>query len=561
MEKSAVINSDEISSILENVKSSPSERYESETIEFKEYRDKGALFNSSQEVATELSALANLFGGSLIVGVKDSNNVRGENWSSQLVGFERVDEFEVARRIEGNLRPAVDLNVQNFLFEGKNYLIISIEKDDGTLVMTAGGKCYIRSGRDSIPMTPDVVARKIKSLSTYDWSSDVLESVNIDEALDEDTLEEAINEFCSLRGLGSPKPPKDYFLESIGVTVNGKLTKGGLLFLGNASIISDVIGSIEYRFSKIEGSDIPLNEVWTGSIWGAIAKIRLLFEQVSTYSEFVHDDKVYTFPNISQESFYEAMSNSLVHRDYTHDGQISIEFTNDEVSFVNPGGFYGGVTPENILLHQPRHRNKALATILMNFRLMDRAGMGTKRMSINALRLGRTSPRFSTAHDCVSVSLDLNTVKEGIWILASSYKDYGVVELLLLNFLYGRGCIKIYSIIEEMKGLVADPWKELYRAIERVGFLTLIGNKEGIYVAVKDSFRDILKAYERIRIYASSASYVAIFIYLQNKGDATCNELFEALTLDSLSQTQRLLREAEFISKKGSGVNTEWYLS
>ncbi len=269
----------EILKVLTMIKSNPSERFESELIEFKEYRDETALHNKSQEIATELSAFANFQGGVLIVGVKDSNNVKSANWTSQLVGFEKVDELETSKRIQGNLVPAIELTVQNLEFENRNYLAIYIKKENGTLVMTAGGKCYIRSRRDSRPMTPLEVEKKIKSFSTYDWSSDILEQEDIEQSLDSDGIEEALDEYSNLRNIGDSKIPIDCFLESIGATINGKLTKGGLLFFGKKEAIQRCIGNIEYRFSQILGSKLIVNEIWSGSLWSAISKFRRCFEK------------------------------------------------------------------------------------------------------------------------------------------------------------------------------------------------------------------------------------------------------------------------------------------
>ena len=80
----------DILTILSRVKAEPSDKIESETIEFKEFSSESALHNS-KELAEEICALANCQGGVLIVGVKDTSNLQGDDWNKQLIGFQEID--------------------------------------------------------------------------------------------------------------------------------------------------------------------------------------------------------------------------------------------------------------------------------------------------------------------------------------------------------------------------------------------------------------------------------------------------------------------------------------
>ena len=550
-----------VNEILGSIKNNPSETYESETVEFKEYGSKKAFYNKSQDIVAELSAFANRSGGLLIVGVKDSSNVVNMDWPSQLVGFEELDCLEVNKRIRGNLNPAITLDTLNYEFEGNNFLLIKVAKSNCGLVMTASGKCYMRSGRDSNPMTPQEVGNKIKSSNGYDWSSEII-SVDVEDALDDQQIEEVMIEYKSLNSFGESTIPQEHFLEKIGVTSCGQLTKGGLLFLGKPHVIRELVGNIEYRFSKREGGgELPINEVWSGSIWAAITRIRELLKLVIEYDEFVCDDKTYTFPNICKKSFEEALINSLIHRDYTLEGLTTVELDENSVTFINPGDFYGGVTSSNIFIHPPRHRNPALASILMNFELVDRAGMGTRRMNIESLRLGRKEPEFFSENNCISTSLELGTVKEGVFVIASPFEDYDVAELFLINLLYGKGYEEISSILEKISVVVTDPWRKVKLALSRISCLSLVGNKNGIFMVVNASHSEALNAYRKIKTYSSSDAYVSIFNYLHDNSEATSSELYDVLNLDSLAKTQRLLREANFIEKIQNDIDVTWRLA
>jgi predicted HTH transcriptional regulator len=86
-----------IRQLLQKVKSCPSEELESESIEFKGYGSANALYNS-KELAEELSALANLEGGAVIIGVRDNNDVHHDQWEEQLRGIPDVDTLEAGVR-------------------------------------------------------------------------------------------------------------------------------------------------------------------------------------------------------------------------------------------------------------------------------------------------------------------------------------------------------------------------------------------------------------------------------------------------------------------------------
>ena len=163
-----------IHSILQDVKSNPSSKIESETIEFKCYRDERALHNS-KDLTEELSALANKKGGVVIVGVRDDSDMSNDDWPEQLVGIDQIDTLQTKERIQGRLQPNIDIVVQNITYEGKNFAVIQIPSLNNTLISTSSGKTCIRDGRSSRPMTPAEIEAAVKSLSAYDWSSEFLD--------------------------------------------------------------------------------------------------------------------------------------------------------------------------------------------------------------------------------------------------------------------------------------------------------------------------------------------------------------------------------------------------
>ena len=109
--------------------------------------------------------------------------------------------------------------------EAKNYVVIDVPHRSDRIVSTTSGKTCIREGRSSRPMSPDELEDAVKSLSSYDWSSEPLD-VDITNAIDKTALNESRVDFCQHRGL-TDQPSDGAFLEAIGATKNGKLIKSG----------------------------------------------------------------------------------------------------------------------------------------------------------------------------------------------------------------------------------------------------------------------------------------------------------------------------------------------
>ena len=113
----------EINLLLNSLKTNPSERFESETIEFKNYSNENALHNA-KDLTEEISAIANRNGGRIIVGVIDSSDIKHNNWTQQLNGFQNVDLDTTKERLLGKIFPKIDLRLEEIIHESKNYLII-----------------------------------------------------------------------------------------------------------------------------------------------------------------------------------------------------------------------------------------------------------------------------------------------------------------------------------------------------------------------------------------------------------------------------------------------------
>ncbi|MEG4493638.1 RNA-binding domain-containing protein [Microcoleus sp. D3_18_C4] len=551
---------DSIREIIAACKVTPSESIESEEIEFKEYRDIQAL-NNAKDLAEEVSALSNFRGGIIIIGIKDSSNVINHNWLSQLVGFEQGDVIEIEQRLKGKLKPSLEICAEYLDFESKFYLIIHVPHRRDSLITTSSGKVCIRDGRSSRPMEPHEVRQAVNNLQNYDWSADILD-LDVIACLDTIALDEAYEDYCRRKQYSvESQPDKCAFLEAIGATNNGSLTKAGLLFLGKGNFIKQWLGAYEYRFScKTRSEKLLINEVWEECIWRSIKFAKDYFNTCNINHEIKFKHNNYYAPILDDQAFHEAFINAIVHRDYSLDGMISIDFDIAQMTITNPGSFYGGVTSENIVIHPPRHRNKALAKLMMQFQLVDRAGMGIKRMGLGSLIYGREFPRFAESFDCVEVAMQAESVLPGIFVLVQGNPEaYGLIDLILINSLYRQGSISVNEAQKRIRS-ISTSWKSLKESVEKIEQIEFCGSKEGVYIRVKPTWNDFFDIRKTFSVTPTSTKHVKLYDYLMEFEEASNDEITTLLEHKNSNHTSKFLKEAKYVYRIGNSRNSRWLI-
>lgn len=84
-----------------------------------------------------------------------------------------------------------------------------------------------------------------------------------------------------------------------------------------------------------------------------------------------------TYP---EPALREALMNAFCHLDFRINSPILVKQFPYKLEIGNPGGFIGGISPENILHHQPMARNPLLVEALIQLRLANRSNLGISRM-------------------------------------------------------------------------------------------------------------------------------------------------------------------------------------
>lgn len=358
-----------------------------------------------------VSAFANTSGGILIFGVADDGTVIG------LADAER-DAETISEIIKNRLSPIPEFTLEfNTSKDEKKLIILRICKGEETpYYYSADGvtEAYIRIGNESVPADSTDLKRLV--MRGKNTSFDSLVS----------TYDIGDYSFTKLKErfkiwTGRSFEEKSYI--SMGMVAdNGKLTNAGALLADESPIrwsrvfcthwngktksggIVDAFDHAEYSGSLIsllnDAESFIMNN--TKTIWKKLSNSRL------ELPEYVH------------RSYFEALVNALIHRDYLINGsEVHVDIFDDRMEIYSPGGMPDGtvIQDRNIQAIPSMRRNPVIADIFARLGYMERSGSG----------LGKIRSSYE-------VSANFETGKEPVF-----YSDRSQFLVTLCNLNYRDG--------------------------------------------------------------------------------------------------------------------------
>ena len=343
---------------------------------------------ASDDVISYVSAIANMEGGHLVMGVEDK--------TLQVLGLQHLHNYtpeDFPYRIIGNCThlPNEGLRVEPFTTTDthKTVWVLHIPKHAARQPVIAHHKAWQRNGDSLIELTPSrKAAILIEPLHTIDdWSAVACPSATMQE-LDEEAIAKARQNFK----VKNPRLADEMeqwdttiFLSKTKLLVNGQLTRTVILLLGkpeavvHLSPLQPQISWVLYNKDKVERDYQHFEPPYILAVDEVYAKIRnLKYRYLKDGTLFPEEIDQYDAKNIK-----EALSNCIAHMDFTLGGRISVAENEDGyISFTNPGTFLPGSVEEVLKSEEPPsfYRNTLLVKTMESFNMIDSIGSGIKRM-------------------------------------------------------------------------------------------------------------------------------------------------------------------------------------
>lgn len=175
------------------------------------------------------------------------------------------------------------------------------------------------------------------------------------------------------------------------------LVKGSreLTNAGSLLFVSTPWPGIDYIRRDLPGGDSTLRIEGDGPLLVQVREVEQASEVANRVTHTVKGFAHGRIRAIPPRTLREAIVNGIVHRDWLAPRPTVVEHIGDTLTVTSPGGFVGGVTPENIITHPaaPRYRN--LSETMASLGLAEREGIGVDRMVRDMLAIGRPAPAIT----------------------------------------------------------------------------------------------------------------------------------------------------------------------
>lgn len=352
---------------------------EGKTLEFKRN------LSSPRNILKTLVAFANSAGGQLLIGVDDDR---------QIIGVERpLDEEErLCNLIADSISPHLVPNVEIMTHEGKSLLLVETFPSSSRphYLKNEGHEkgVYVRLGSSNRQASPELVAELRRSTTGVAFDEQPMPALSIAD-LDIEAAQ---------RLFGPEHPLTEEALLTLRLLVReqGRLvpTKGAILLFGKhrEQHFPDAwvqcgrfIGTDKARiFDHTEIHAHLPNCV--EEIMGFLKKHAI---RGADFSEVQRKD-VWSIPLLILR---EAVINALVHADYSHQGApIRVAFFDDRIEVENPGILVPGMTVEAMKRGVSNLRNRVIARVFRELKLIEQWGSGVSRIFREAEEQGLPEP-------------------------------------------------------------------------------------------------------------------------------------------------------------------------
>ncbi len=302
------------------------------------------------------------------------------------------------------------------------------------------GKGKIRRGKDCVPLTGTIRGNISIETGEADFTAETvarvdpkyLSSIALEVLRDQARKELAPSDLLNLTDID--------LLTTLGLIRRNKLTRAAILLVGNEEAIMQFAPGNNWTFLQMVSDTKYINkEDRVSALPIYIQRIEELlvpFNPITTYEEGLYHFEYRTWP---ETALREALMNSYSHTDLRIAGPILVKLYPDRLEISNNGGFIGGITPNNILHHQPASRNPLLIEALTKLRLVNRSNLGISRMFTSLLIEGKEPPFIEDKGDSILVTFAKSTLNSSFrTFVAEEYKNnrnLDVDELLILKYL------------------------------------------------------------------------------------------------------------------------------
>jgi ATP-dependent DNA helicase RecG len=489
-------NPSEIHELLNELEHRPANELEDQDLDFKEWNPR-SMSDAVLLVVEMAVCMANGGGGTVVFGVND----RAVGRSMAIVGAPPlVDVNRLKKAVYDATDPKLTPVFQEVSVpEGTGRLIVMQVYPGLPPYTDTSGKGKIRIGKDCQPLT-GTLRRKIM-VETGETDFTASEAAGQFDALISAAAMERLRE--SARREKAPddllqKTDRD-LLGMIGLIRNGRLLRAGILLAGTTEAIREhYTGYVWTHLRMLTDTDYSDRADGNDAIPIALERIldRIMADNpIATVPQGLFHFEIRTYPEIALR---EALLNALVHADYRIPGPILVKQFKGRLEISNPGGLPGGITPENILRHEPVPRNPALVDALTRLRLVNRSNLGVRRMYHSLLMEGKEPPTILDEGNAVRIIFRASQLSVPFRMFVAAESDRGrllsLEHLLIVQHLLRHPEIDTTTAARIIQQRESDAREVLTHMETSFGYLERGGTGRGTYWTLRHDLHQRLSA-------------------------------------------------------------------
>ena len=412
--------------------------------EWKEFKNLKNSFcgDEKDDVISYVSAIANMEGGFLVIGVHDK--------TLEIVGTDayNYDRQRAILRLTdrcANLS-SEGLDIVEYITSDtqKKVWVIRIPKHLPKRPVYAHDKAWQRIEDSLVELTPERLNAILDEpmFTDCDWSAEIVPNATIED-LDEVAIAKARVMFKKVHSRIPAEEVNAWsvpeFLSNAGVMIDGGITRAAIILLGKpVSVFKLRPAVVRVTWSlRDEKQDVIDYEHFTVpfilTVDQILAKIRNL-----TMREMPGGT---LFPDVMQQyddySMREILHNCIAHQDYTLQERINLVENPGFLYYANGGSFIPGTVQKALATHGPQrhYRNECLCNAMVNFNMIDIVGRGIRKIFNQQWERRFPMPDYEidAAKKEVAVRLYGNAINEKYTKLLKENKDLSFEDCLLLD--------------------------------------------------------------------------------------------------------------------------------
>lgn len=527
--------------------------------EWKEFKNLKNSFcgDEKNDVISYVSAIANMDGGDLVIGVHDK--------TLEIVGTDTYNydkQKAILRLTERCVNLSTeDLYIDEFITDDTNrkVWVIHIPKHLPKRPVFAHNKAWQRIEDSLVEMTTERMSTILDEpiFSETDWSAQIVSDATIDD-LDEVAIAKARMMFKKVHSRIPEAEVNAWtvetFLSKCGIMKNGGITRAAIILLGkyeSAFKLRPAVVQVTWT-RRDEKQDVVDYEHFTVPFILTVDEILSKIENL-TMREMPGGT---LFPDTMKQyddyTIREALHNCIAHQDYTMQQRINFVENLTYLYYSNAGSFIPG-TLENALTNeepQAYFRNECLCRAMVDFNMIDTVSRGIKKMFNEQWRRHFPMPDYEidaknrkvsvriygneinkqytnllktndslTLWDCIS----LDAVQKGRTIhedVAQNLLNRGLIEGEAPNYTISLGIAKATNQLQgytKQKGLDKEKMKQMIlQYLKNAG--TDGAKRDSIYEYIKDVMPQVKTHEQQLRLLGDILSALSVDKLIYAKG-------------------------------------------